>query len=67
LGQSFDPLAAVHVANALALEQEGKGDLGDPSLLDIAYLTRLGLQDRLPAWRERCHSIHSGVREKNGQ
>ena len=29
------------------------------SLLDLKYLERLGLTDRLPAWRETCRSVRT--------
>jgi HD-like signal output (HDOD) protein len=48
--QAFTPLTAVHVASVLARE------VGPPSLerilplLDVGYLQRLKLADRLPDW-----------------
>jgi HD-like signal output (HDOD) protein len=41
-GTDFSALTAVHVAGCL---------IDDRSTLDMEYLTRLGLADRLPAWR----------------
>ncbi len=47
----FEPLVAVHVANALANELGGTtGHLGDATL-DSVWLERLGLLTRLEAWR----------------
>lgn len=43
-GAAFTPLTAVHAADALT-EDDG----GTP---DLVYLSRLGLERRLPAWRE---------------
>ncbi len=40
---TFDTVGAVHVANALS---------GDSRSLDLAYLERVGVADRLPAWRQ---------------
>ncbi|MEE8558553.1 MAG: hypothetical protein V3T14_11785 [Myxococcota bacterium] len=42
----------VHVGDALASELSG--DDGEPGMmsLDLEYLERLGVADRLPAWRE---------------
>jgi len=47
----FTPLTAVHVANALA--REGDPDLGEDEgdSLHMAYLERIGLAERLSAWR----------------
>lgn len=45
----FSPLTAVHAANALL---EDPGADGRPRGLDLRYLERLGLADRVPAWRE---------------
>ena len=39
----FTPLTAVHVANAIVL--------GNDTLLDMEYLSGLGLEDRLDGWR----------------
>ena len=47
--QSFSPLTAVHVANALLREQsEPENKLA----LDLDYLKKVGLEDRLDPWRE---------------
>jgi putative nucleotidyltransferase with HDIG domain len=50
---SFDVLTSVHVANALAHEQEGRG--GD--LLNIDYVKALGLEGRLNGWRQVAEEI----------
>ena len=51
-GEIFSPLTAVHVANVLQREC-AQQTTGDVSLqLDMAYLDKLGLTDRLPRWRE---------------
>ncbi|HEV2456186.1 MAG TPA: response regulator [Verrucomicrobiae bacterium] len=44
--QEFSPLTAVHVANAL--EHESKGDTPQ---LDLEYLRRIGVEERLDDWR----------------
>jgi HD-like signal output (HDOD) protein len=49
---SFCPLTAVHVAGHLQGESAPRRRGGAPAQLDGAYLDRLGLTDRLPAWRE---------------
>lgn len=53
--QSFSPLIAVHVANALAhvAAQEVRGELE----LDRTLLVALGLEARLPVWREKCLAL----------
>ena len=45
LTQSFSPLTAVHVADSIT--QDGMGE----SVLDLAYLSRLGLSERVPRWQ----------------
>jgi HD-like signal output (HDOD) protein/CheY-like chemotaxis protein len=49
--KSFDALSAVHVAVGLAHELVDSPD-DPPAPLDLEYLERLGVLDRLPAWRE---------------
>ena len=48
---TFDPLAAVHVADLLIGEQEQGGRDGPPVAPVEDYLARLGLLDRGEAWR----------------
>jgi putative nucleotidyltransferase with HDIG domain len=53
--QEFDVLAAVHVADALVRELSAPRSTSPdqaPSRIDLAYLARLGVCDRLEAWRE---------------
>ena len=56
-GATKDPalsaLTAVHVANVLANEFEPPSADGAPSPLDLEYLGRLGLAQRVPAWRSQ--------------
>jgi HD-like signal output (HDOD) protein/CheY-like chemotaxis protein len=52
LDQTFNPLTAVHVANAFIHECiDPTGGLAQDSI-DLAYLNELGLPDRLGVWRE---------------
>jgi HD-like signal output (HDOD) protein len=44
--QKFSPLTAVHVANAFEHEKEG-----EDGRLNMDYLERIGVADRLDAWR----------------
>jgi len=48
----FSPLAAVHVASAFAHEKEGSP--GELIHIEMDYLTKLGLADRITEWREVC-------------
>ena len=48
----FSPLTAVHVANAVEkIFYSGNGKLQ----IDAEYLTKIGLIDRLPGWKNICH------------
>lgn len=50
-GGSFTALTAVHVADVLVSHEEGE--------LDMAYLTRLGLEGRIEHWTELAHTAHT--------
>jgi len=54
---TFAPLTAVHVADALEHGPDAAAAGRDVSRLDIDYLARIGLAERLPAWRE----LHQAV------
>lgn len=62
LEQTFGPLTAVHVAEGL--EHEHVDTDSPPASVDLDYLARLGLSDRLPLWREHCSTLLQGG---NGQ
>jgi len=49
--QTFSPLTAVHVADALVWERVGGLVLGSRPVANVDYLTALGLTERLPVWR----------------
>jgi HD-like signal output (HDOD) protein/CheY-like chemotaxis protein len=51
--QSFGPLTAVHVANALANELRARQRVS-AGALDLDYLTKLKLTERLPVWSGIC-------------
>ena len=51
LGNAFCPLTAVHVANALEQEEDSTDRSKTVPLVDSNYLAKIGLLDRLPAWR----------------
>lgn len=51
VGETFAPVTAVHVADALLpCLSEYRADVGSP--FDTAYLERLRLSDRIPVWKE---------------
>lgn len=50
----FSPLCAVHVANCMAHTDLESPDEPDVQGLDREYLERLGLDRRLPRWRQAC-------------
>ncbi|MHC4695152.1 MAG: HDOD domain-containing protein [Planctomycetota bacterium] len=52
-GQSFSPVTAVHVANVLV---HGHTNEGEGEELDLDYLARLGIADRVPTWRAACQT-----------
>src|SRR6185369_15991215 len=52
--EGFSPLTAVHVANALVSETQADSAELCTGELDLDYLTKLGLAERLPAWRGIC-------------
>jgi HD-like signal output (HDOD) protein len=64
-GSSFTPLTALHIADASTHESADPIAAADAahcspvSLLDLKYLERLGLTDRLAAWRETCRSVRT--------
>jgi HD-like signal output (HDOD) protein len=50
---AFSPLAIVHVADVLSRDP----DDGVVAPIDDVFLNRLGLADRLPAWRAACSEL----------
>jgi HD-like signal output (HDOD) protein len=61
-GETFDSLTAVHVADALLDEVT---EPGKPSQLDTSYLQRLGLESRVPEWRDLALQVCAGTAEDN--
>ncbi len=55
----FGPLTAVHVANLLEDERHQAERPRASSSMDLDHLTKLGLLDRLPVWRQACESLES--------
>ncbi len=50
----FTAMSAVHIANALEHELPTNCEQSRSAPLDVDYLTRLGIQERLPVWRQLC-------------
>ena len=56
LAEGFQPLAAVHVANALE-HRLSTGGTGRNDGINLAYIQRLGLEGRLSVWEEALQSM----------
>ncbi|MFQ5713835.1 MAG: HDOD domain-containing protein [Candidatus Scalinduaceae bacterium] len=56
LSREYCTLTAVHVANSL-LMQESSSDTTVFPYVDMRYLSRLGLTDKLPGWMECCNKL----------
>ncbi|MFQ5770797.1 MAG: hypothetical protein ACE5HX_09685, partial [bacterium] len=54
LDKSFSPLTAVHVANALEQEPSNRNHDGIPANVDLEYLDKIELTDKLPDWQDFC-------------
>ena len=57
VANGFGPITAVHVANSLERETRPAPRKDPSEAIDLDYLARIGLTDRLPNWREICASI----------
>ena len=53
-GSTFSPVTAVHVADSLEHELNPVSGKEAQSKVDLDYLKRLGLSDRLETWRKLC-------------
>lgn len=58
------PLVAVHVANYFCQEGDQKGDDQAKALIDMYYLERIGMSDRIERWWDLCAEM---AREKSGK
>ncbi len=56
LSGEYCTLTAVHVANSL-LMQESSSDTTVFPYIDMRYVSRLGLTDKLPEWMECCNKL----------
>ena len=63
LAAEFSPLTAVHVAECLIAER-AKSERPCPAV-DTEYLTRIGLAERLPAWRTAVDEMLSAPSGQN--
>jgi HD-like signal output (HDOD) protein len=52
--KEFTALTAVHVANSLLMQESNSLDTADFPYIDMHYLSRLNLTDKLPEWVELC-------------
>jgi putative nucleotidyltransferase with HDIG domain len=57
----FSPLTAVHIANTLQHEKTYEDDSGIQPAIDIAYLARMNLENRLSNWKLIQQKIENGV------
>ena len=58
----FAPVTAVHLADALDHERHLEEGVADEGRIDLEYLARLNLTERLGVWRERCLADACGGR-----
>lgn len=57
LAQGFAPLTAVHLGDAMDFDTQSTNLERTSTGINMDYLARLGLVDRLPVWQEIYHSI----------
>jgi HD-like signal output (HDOD) protein len=55
LGQTFEPLTAVHAANAMDHEKRSNPTHGKASSIDMDYLVSVKMEGRIPEWGEMCN------------
>ncbi len=55
---TLSPLTAVHIANALETTKPAFKDASTESYLDMEYLDKLGISDRIPVWCSLQNEIH---------
>ncbi len=58
----FTPALGVHIADSL-LSRDAEHEIFSTARLDGAYLTRLGLLDRVPAWDKAIEPDPAGLRD----
>jgi putative nucleotidyltransferase with HDIG domain len=57
IGSTFSPLTAVHSADVIAFARQKEPPEHSVPKMDMAYLNRLGLADRLDSWTEVCATM----------
>jgi putative nucleotidyltransferase with HDIG domain len=55
--ECFSPLTVAHVATCLETELSDPVLVTTPTVIDMEYLARIGLADRLPLWREAVNEV----------
>jgi putative nucleotidyltransferase with HDIG domain len=55
--KEFTALTAVHVANSLLMQESSSPDITVFPYVDMRYLRKLNLTDKLPEWMECCEKI----------
>jgi HD-like signal output (HDOD) protein len=58
---TFSPLTAVHVANVFARELNSAPTSIEAIQIDQGYLERIGCEERLSRWRDRCAAASRSV------
>ena len=56
-GNTFSAAVAVHVADALYYEHYPEKAVGKAPVIDLEYIEKIGLSDRLENWSELCSAI----------
>jgi putative nucleotidyltransferase with HDIG domain len=57
INRQFCPLTAVHVANVIEHQNAGTESPGPAMVVDEPYLEWIGINDRLPAWRNTIQEM----------
>ena len=60
--KAFSPLTAVHIANALVRQDQSRNGAPADLPIDTGYLAKLGIENRMDAWREATEATLTGAR-----
>jgi putative nucleotidyltransferase with HDIG domain len=55
--KEFTALTAVHVANSLLMQESSSPGTTDFPYVDMSYLGKLNLKEKLPEWMELCNKV----------
>jgi HD-like signal output (HDOD) protein len=55
--KEFTALTAVHVANSLLMQESRSPGTTDFPYVDMSYLGKLNLKEKLPEWMELCNKV----------